>query len=340
MNKTTLSATKIKCLQSCSWMYWAKYKLKLPEKNNLGAQLGSIAHTVFECLGNPRHKKHYDKCIKSGNIYKCEPIRILIKKYFKKTGISSKDDAVKLNSMIMSGLTYDFFGKENGRPSESYSELEFELNVEDEGKNYKVKGFIDKLFLYKKKTTALIRDFKTSKKAFEGKDAEDNLQDQIYSLAVKKLYPEFLKIKVEFPFLQLMPSKGSEAIVKMENHSNSEMDGFEYFLTEIQKIVDSFEEKDAVKDMAYYKEYPSDKSFSGRLLCGFDDYKGHLKKDGSPRWGCPFKWGFEYYCVRDKDNNIKSTYFLDEYDKISYDEENGDKIFIEKYKGCPAWNKK
>lgn len=340
MNKNTLSATKIKCLQGCSWMYWAKYNLKLPEKNNLGAQLGSIAHIIFECLGNPRHKKHYLKCVKTKNIYKCEPIRLLVKKHFLKMNISSKDEALKLNSMVLCGLNYDFFGKLEGKPTLSYSELEFELDIDENDKSYKVKGFIDKLFLYKKKTTALIRDFKTSKKTFEGKDLVDNLQDQIYSLAVKKLYPEFLKIKVEFPFLQIMATKGDEAVIKMEKLSEEDLDSFEYFLTEIQKIIDSFSEEYALKDMAYYKDFPSDKSFSGRLLCGFDDYQGHLKKDGSPRWGCPFKWGFEYYSVKDKNGKIKSTYFLDEFDKISYDEENGDKIFIEKYEGCPAWNKK
>lgn len=340
MNKNSLSATKIKCLQGCSWMYWSKYKLKLPERNNLGAQLGSIAHIIFECLGNPRHKKHYNKCIKSKNIYKCEPIRRLVKKHFKIMKISSKEDALKLDSMVLCGLNYDFFGTRNGKPTKSYSELEFELDIDEQGKNYKVKGFIDKLFLYKKKTTALIRDFKTSKKMFEGKDAEDNLQDQIYSLAVKRLYPDFLKVQVEFPFLQLMISKGENAVIKMENHCDSEMDGFEYFLTEIQSIIDSFSDSDAVSDMAYYKEFPSDKSFSGRLLCGFDDYQGHLKKDGSPRWGCPFKWGFEYYSVKDKKGIVKKNYFLDEFDQIEYDEKDGDKVFIEKYEGCPAWKKK
>jgi ATP-dependent helicase/DNAse subunit B len=340
VDKKPLSASRIKTLQSCSWLYWAKYGMKLPEKTNLGAQLGSIAHIIFECLGNPRHKKIYTKALKNKNIYKVECLRRLVKKHFYKMNISDKQEALKLNSMVIAGLAYDFFGTKIDKPNKSYSELEFDILVEEDGKDYRIKGFIDKLFLYKQKNTALIRDFKTSKKAFDGKEIEDNLQDQMYALAVQKLYPDFLKIKVEFPFLQLMPDIGNEAIIKMEKHTKSEIEGFEYVLTEIQKIIDSFSEKDAKLNMAYYKSFPSDKSFSGRLLCGFDDYKGHLKKDGAPRWGCPYKWGFEYYAVRDKDNNILSTYFLDDFDKIEYNEENGEIIFLEKYNGCPAWNKK
>ena len=57
----TLSASKIKTLQSCSWLYWCKYHLKLPEESNSGASRGTICHLIFECLGNPRHKHHYKK---------------------------------------------------------------------------------------------------------------------------------------------------------------------------------------------------------------------------------------------------------------------------------------
>ena len=175
---------------------------------------------------------------------------------------------------------------------------------------------------------------------FEGKDLDDNLQDQMYALAVHKLYPEFLKVRVEFPFLQLMPKLGDEAVVKMENQSKSDVEGFEYVLTELQKYVDSFSERDAVSNMAYYKSFPNDNSFSGRLLCGFDDFNGQLKKDGSKRWGCAWKWPFDYYCVRKKrTKRIVKTYMLDEYDKIEYDTKT-EKLYLEKYLGCPAWNKK
>lgn len=335
-----LSASRIKTLQGCSWKYFCSYLLKLPDAGNLGSQLGSIAHTIFELLGDPRHLKHYKKALKTKNIYKVECLRRLVKKHFAIYGIKDKEEAYKLNDMVIAGLEYDFFGKDFGKPTESHSELAFDMTVSEGDKDYRIKGFIDKLFLYKKKCTALIRDFKTSKKVFDGKDVEDNLQDQMYSLAVSKLYPEFLKRKVEFPFLQLMPKMGKDALIKMEPLSDSDLEAFEYILTEIQKYIDNFSEKDALKNMAYDKPFPTDKSFSGRLLCGFDEFDGHMKKDGTPRWGCSCKWASKFYVVRNKKGEIMRSYFLDDDDKIEYDASKGEKLYLEEYKGCPRWNKK
>ena len=75
MNK--LSASRIKVAQTCSWQYWAKYILKLPDKSNDGAKRGSICHLVFECLGNPRHKKHYSKILKNKDIFASKPVEKL-----------------------------------------------------------------------------------------------------------------------------------------------------------------------------------------------------------------------------------------------------------------------
>ena len=76
MNK--LSASRIKVEQTCSWQYWAKYVLKLPDKSNDGAKRGSICHLVFECLGNPRHKKHYVKILKNKNIFASKAVEKLV----------------------------------------------------------------------------------------------------------------------------------------------------------------------------------------------------------------------------------------------------------------------
>ena len=77
-----------------------------------------------------------------------------------------------------------------------------DLNINENGKNYRILGFIDKLFLFKKEGRILIRDFKTSKGVFEGKEAVDNMQDLMYSLAVKYLYPEYIKRNSEFLFIK------------------------------------------------------------------------------------------------------------------------------------------
>lgn len=335
-----LSASKIKTLQGCSWQYYCRYKMGLPDRGNLGSQLGSISHLIFELFGSAKHIKLYKKCLKKNNIYKVEPIRRLVKKHFANYGIKDRAAADLLNVMVLEGLKYDFFGTKLGKPSQVLSELAFDMVSKEKDKHYRIKGFIDKLFLYDEKITALIRDFKTSKKMFEGKEIDDNLQDQMYALAVSKLYPEYPKIKVEFPFLQLMPKLGSKAVLKMKKLDETELEAFEYILTEIQKQIDNFSEKDSRSNMAADKPFPSDNSFSGKLLCGFDSFKGHLKKDGEPRWGCNLKWGFDYISVKNSKGEVIKNYFMEDAYKIECDEAKGEKMYIQKYNGCPAWNRK
>ena len=60
------------------------------------------------------------------------------------------------------GIVYDFLAN-LGKPTETISEKEFELEVVEEDLKYKVKGFIDRLLIYEKKGIALIRDFKIEK---------------------------------------------------------------------------------------------------------------------------------------------------------------------------------
>ena len=73
MNK--LSASRIKVAQTCSWQYWTRYILKLPDKSNDGAKRGTICHLVFECLGNPRHKKQ-DKQQEENNLVNLNTIPV------------------------------------------------------------------------------------------------------------------------------------------------------------------------------------------------------------------------------------------------------------------------
>lgn len=345
-----LSATRIKTLQGCSWRYYSQYILRLPEQSNSGASCGTICHTVFECLGNPRHLKHYNTIAETGKVFTCKPVRRLVVKWAQRLGVDNYDDLEKICKMIVAGIRYDFFGKEagHGKPSESLSEVSFDMTVQQDGKNYTIRGFIDKLFLFKKKRLAIIRDFKSSKKKFSGQDLEDNIQHQIYALAISKLYPKFLRIHTEFAFLQFMLDNPQDGVVAMDSTTKDESDGFEHFLTEIQAVVNQFDQKDAQSHLAKHKEFttkegekssfPIDGSFSGKLLCGFNKYKGQLKKDGTLMWGCPYKFGFEYYSVRDKSGKILKTYLLDDADKIDYDADNGQVILLEKYDGCPAWN--
>lgn len=333
---TPLSASRIKTAQSCSWLYWCKYKLNLPEKNNDGARRGSICHLVFEVLGVKKRKKYYNKIIKSQDVFSVPSIKRLIYKHATKEGIDDYENIEMMKDMIFNGLAYDFFGGDSSKPTEEYSEKDFEI-VKTEGQiSYKIRGFIDKLFLYKKNKFALIRDFKTSKDVFKGKDQTDNLQDLMYSLAVKNMFPEYSNRISEFLFLKfdLDPNAPKSGVVRMKPLDLDELEGFELQLTEIQKYLDNFSPKDAKQNFAAHQGFPKDNSFSGKLLCGFATKKGELKKDGSIKWHCPMKFDFFYYEVYNSEGDRVRCYFEDEFAEDLIPD--GGSCELRYYQGCPA----
>ena len=293
-----LSASRIKTLQMCSWQYWCKYHLKLPDKSNEGSLRGTICHAVFENLGNPKHRKHYTRIVKTQNAYASLPVKRMIESYAKKHGIDDFENMDLINQMTVEGLNFDFFGDKDSKPTESISEKDFDISVSEGSKNYRILGFIDKLFLFKRKKQAVIRDFKTSKQIFSGKDYTDNMQNLMYCLAVKHLYPDFLKRQMEFLFLKF--DCNNEGNCTMNPLDDDELEGFEYFLTEVQQIINNFNEVLASKNLAYNKGYlGKDDGFAGRVVCGRADYAGQLKKDGTPMWHCPFKFPREFYTLVD-----------------------------------------
>lgn len=348
MSDIFLSASRIKQAQSCSWKYWASYVLKLPQKSNDGASRGSVCHLVFELLGKKRHKKHYDNIILAGTIQGSKAVSRLIYSYASKLNVADDENIELIDMMTVQGLLYDFFGADQQKPSEEISEKEFNLEINEDGKNYKIRGFIDKLFLYSKDNKALIRDFKTSKQVFKGKEISDNLQNLMYCLAVKKLYPEYKDIDVEFLFLKFDLSKDllgkpGKGVLRMEKISEDELEGFEFQLTSIQNYLENFDESDAVSNFAADQNYPLDKTFGGPLMCGkqgFKKSKGEyvLNKDGEkiPNYICEYRNSFDYYEITNEDGKIVKCVSSEEeclnLDKgLSYEKK--------RYKGCPYFVK-
>jgi len=342
-----ISASRIKTLQTCSWIYYSRYNLKLPDKSNDGASRGTICHAIFECLGNPRHKKHYDSIIKSDSISASKPVSRMIDIYAKKLNVDDDENMKLIYDMTLNGLKYDFFGDANGEPSESISEKDFDLFVDEDGKKYRIKGFIDKLFLYGKKKKALIRDFKSSKQVFKGKDLTDNLQDLMYSLAVKKIYPEYLQARSEFVFLKfdlssdMLGNKG-KGIVEMNELSEEELSGFEYELTEIQNYIDNFTELDGKSNYAANQGYPKDGTFGGPLACGKEGFKKSrgeyvLDKNGEkiPNFICSYRQPFHYFAVIDEEGNVLRSSFEESGIGEIKPNQTVEKRF---YSGCPYWN--
>jgi len=341
-NSTTkLSASRIKTAQSCSWLYYSKYKLKLPDTTNDGASRGTVCHLILEVLAKKGRKKYYNKIIKQQSIFAIPSVGRLATIWATRLAVDDPDNLKFIDFMTVNGLTHDYFGADLAKPTKSFSEKKFDIEINNGSKRYRINGFIDKLFLYKGKKAALIRDFKTSKRVFEGKEAEDNLQDLMYSLAVKHLYPDYTSRQSEFLFLKFELGKdllgeNNEGVLQMEPLSNDELEGFEYQLTEWQNYLDNFNEETAYSDFAFDRGFPAKhEGFSGRLMCGFATAPGQLKKDGTPMWHCPFKFQFSYYALKDASGKLKKTAFVKERDSLLEFKEDGDIIEKLDYDGCP-----
>ena len=85
------------------------------------------------------------------------------------------------------------------------------------------------MFVYKD-NSVVIRDFKSSKQVFKGKEITDNLQNLIYCLAVKHLMPES-KPRAEFLFLRFdlekdMLGSYGKGFMKIDEISEEEYEDF------------------------------------------------------------------------------------------------------------------
>ena len=110
MNKSILSASRIKTLETCSWVYWNNYHAKIPQTQNDGALRGTICHTIFELLLNKKHNKNYKRIIKNGSISGDKAVSRLVKILSNKSKLEESNYEL-LNQMIMVGLKHDFIPK-------------------------------------------------------------------------------------------------------------------------------------------------------------------------------------------------------------------------------------
>ena len=302
-----LSASRMKTIQLCSWQYFVKYILKVPDTSNDGSRRGSVCHGVLEHLVKPKHFDKYQKVIKAGSIEGCPVVERYVRKYLRILEGYSEENYEMCDSFILCGLRTDFFG-EGGKVLDP--EIYFELK---DGKDYFALGYIDKVILYEKQKIVKIVDYKTSKSKFRGEELESNVQAMIYTLAAKQLWPDYTPV-VEFIFLKFPKSP-----VQSLSFTDTELSGFERFISHFyNNILVGFDEKRGRNNFAI------DGGFKTKWLCG-------PTKSG---WECPVKNELTYYCLVDKDSKkiLKSSFEPDIPIKPN--------TILEKriYSGCPKFN--
>jgi len=297
----TLSASRIKTLETCSWVYWNNYHTKVPQSQNDGALRGTICHTIFELLLNKRHLKNYKKIIKKNSINGDKGVAKLVKILSNKVGLDPKNYEL-LDEMIMVGLKNDFFGEEG-----KIVEPEYAFNIQNNSPKYHIKGFIDKPI--KTKDKMIIVDYKSSKYKFRGDELQANIQAMMYSLASKKLWPK-LKPVVKFLFLRF-PKQPIQEL----SFNDNEIKGFEHYLEHINNYINNFTIKEAEANFAI----DNDKN---KWMCQVGG------------WKCPYKDAYEYYVKLDKNGNQVESSLNNDFKNLE-----GFTVETRKYEGCPKFKK-
>jgi hypothetical protein len=315
-NKNAISASRLDLFLECSYKYAFRYLYKLPDKGNDGANRGSVAHDIFEILSNKRHKHHVEAVIKSGRLDKKSTLWKLVEQKAKKYGVDDVENLSMIDEFIVTGLKYDFFGPPNTIEifTEKYFDFEYCLN----NVNYRIKGYIDKLFLVKdgRRKYLVCKDYKSSKRKFDKEKMAFNHQAMIYQLAIERyLFPDIKLKNFDFFFLKF----ADDPIQSANLLSPEQLVGYELWLTNIQKKINNFDENDAQINFA------ANDQVLKITRCG----KEGFKKTGEKYFICEAQLPFNYFLLQDKAGEILKT---SHYNDLVPDK--GQRVVEKFYPGC------
>jgi len=306
-NKTALSFSRIKTFQHCSQKYYANYFLKIPDAGNTGSQRGLCAHDTLELLGIQKRRGLTEELIRKGTCKTTPFLWRFIKARATKYNVGDDENLDMIDGFLITGLKNGFWGPEG--TIHTFIELEFDIEIEGDGIDCRIKGFLDRGFMRKVDNSLLISflDFKGSKKKHSLEDLTSG-QALMYQLALWLLYPKIPLEKFDFVFLKF-PKDPYQSYTPVDEAT---LIGYLYYLTEIQKSINNFTEKDIPSNYGKLND-------KMRFLCG-------PAKSG---WICPHQNPLDYYVLlNDKGEIIKSSF---KEDLVAKDDE---KIESRSYQGC------
>lgn len=312
MEKIRLSASKLKTAENCSWLYWVNYHTNFPKSSNSGANRGSVAHYVLECLLRKDRAPYVDKIITLGHISAVKSVERMAKIHARKLEVADDENFVMINDFILTALKNDFYCD---GATEVIAEHEFDI----EGPNYSIKGFIDKIAVYP--DCIKVRDYKTSKAKFDAKELSLNFQNIIYTLAAKLKYPN-TPVSLRFEFLKFKKAPNQDA----PEVTDTQIEGFKAYLETVADYLSKMNEETAKQNLAK-------SSFEKKWLCG--KTCGELNKEGKPAFICGAKYPRIYWSLYNENGKfVKSSFDKKDLDKLTKE---GYNIKQESYGGCPGW---
>lgn len=318
----SVSASRIKTFKSCSMLYWLKYIMKFPEPKNQGALLGGVVHKILEALAKPK-RNGWVQIIRAADDVTTMPVIDRYIKTMAKRFSLTKMSVDKINVFCLVALNQDFFCHGGSMIGQ-----EIKFDIISESPRYHILGYIDMLARYGNFLRVI--DFKTQAKTFTKEELTENLQGLIYSLAATKMYPGTVPI-VDFWMLNF-----PDDVQRRLRADPEKLAGFEYYLETVYRTIVTFQPKDAWKNVAATKGFPTDGTFGGLLMCGRCKAPGELKVDGTKKWHCAYRFPYDYYELQDNKGKLLTTAML----KTELRPDVDQKIVKKHFKGCPHFHKK
>ncbi len=191
----------------CSLAYYYSRVLHLPEKQWARTAVGSLIHSIFECLRHPRHRHHYDTITAGNRVdYKRSPAVARLVRAWKVKHQITGELLEDLNDMLYVGLILlDFYWTKADKdpitnaPLTYGPEYEFILILDD---GTEIKGIIDDMAVVD--GVMHVRDFKSAKQKPTKAEVPNTIQAIIYQLYVWIAFK--LPARVEFVYLRHPPT--------------------------------------------------------------------------------------------------------------------------------------
>ena len=280
-NEIRVSASRLKSIGKCSFSFYNIEVEKVPEDTHPKTHMGSLAHSILECLTRKRHKKKYKKILKDGTINKIPALVRMRRKWQERYNIAD-EIMVDLDGCVMTGLLHTNY-EAKGAIKVFEPEWEFRL----EGKDYVGKGFVDRM--YEEPEEFVLVDYKTMGTKFTTEAEmlkEFDIQATIYQVAIWKYFKK--RARVEFYLLRYPPTEKKPNQHKRVIPAKIEMElfGFEVYMEHMGKYFTHFNYEDAKSNFL----------------------AANPKKIGFCNYVCKMKNPFSYWVILDsKDKIVKSS---------------------------------
>jgi RecB family exonuclease len=246
-----LSPTCIKTFNQCLLKYWYQYiKKEKGIEDAIHLRFGTTVHSALEELGRRLHAG--------------EPLtRDLCEEIAQRVPHYAAENQVDNAELIKEGQQFirDRYYRHNPHYQVVATELSmFKLNLTT-NKGIPLNGVID-LFMQMDPTTAIVLDYKTSRKADTTAEAKVDIQLSMYDLIISKLYPQYKHIWLVLDFLRSEPVLSDRTIEERTN--------FEAWLNGLWHTMGQLTEKDVVATVNEYCPWCKFKH-----MC--NEYEGLLK---------------------------------------------------------------